>query len=255
MLHSLGASSPDKVTVLVADATPMDCELISEAIKGHKNFRVISKAVSSSDTILAVRETQPDVALISLRLRDGALAGLAALRGLRALQARSRVVMVVDNEKRELTVEAFVNKARGVFCRIGSSGELRKCIQAVHNGEIWMNNSQLEHIVNALSRVPTLISAKWTPPTSLSKREEEVAGLIASGMPNREVAEKLGLSPHTVKNYLFRIFEKLDISTRIELVLYVLSQGEPPKADSNVRFHSQNRSRQSAKRCHPACVS
>lgn len=224
MFHSHGASSPDKVTVLVADATPMDCQLISEAIQRHNSFRVISHAISSSDTIAAIRKAQPDVALISVRLQDGAFAGLVALRELRSLHARSRVVMVFDNDERELIVEAFLNKARGVFCRIGSSGELRKCIQSVHNGEIWVNNAQLEHIVDALTRAPALTPANSKSQTALSKREEEVAGLVASGMSNRDVAEKLGLSPHTVKNCLFRTFDKLGISTRIELVLYILSQ-------------------------------
>ena len=241
MTHSKGAPSAAKVTVVVADATPMDCQLISQAIHRHNNLRVISHAVSSSDAISAVRKSQPDVALISVRLQDGALAGLTALRGLRALQARSRVVMVFDNEERELIVEAFLNKARGVFSRIGSSGELRKCIQSVYKGEIWVNNAQLEHIVDALSQAPALTPAKTKSPTALSKREEEVAGLIASGMSNRDVAEKLGLSPHTVKNCLFRVFEKLDISTRIELVLYILSQGKRLDASSDVCFNILDR--------------
>ena len=64
----------------------------------------------------------------------------------------------------------------------------------------------------------------------LSKREEEVARLVTSGLSNREISRKLGLSQHTVKNYLFRVFEKLGFSTRIELVLYMLSQGRRPVA-------------------------
>jgi chemotaxis response regulator CheB len=88
MLPSNGVSNPDKVTVMVADATPMDCQLISEAIQRHNNLRVISHAVSSSDTISAVRKAQPDVALISVRLQDGPQAGFAALRGVRAMHAR-----------------------------------------------------------------------------------------------------------------------------------------------------------------------
>ena len=74
-----------------------------------------------------------------------------------------------------------------------------------------------------------------------SKREEEIAGLVATGMSNRDVADKLGLSPHTVKNFLFRIFEKLGISTRIELVLYVLSQDKPLEANSDVRLNFPDR--------------
>jgi DNA-binding NarL/FixJ family response regulator len=61
----------------------------------------------------------------------------------------------------------------------------------------------------------------------LGRREEEVARLVAEGMANREIAEKLHLSEHTVSNYLFRIYEKLGISSRVELVLYVLRQRQP----------------------------
>lgn len=236
MLGSHGPASSDKATVLVADATPMDCQLVSEAIQRHNRFRVIGRAVSSDDTISAVCKAQPDVALISARLQDGAFAGLLALRGLRSLQTRSRVVMVLDNDARELVVDAFLNKARGVFCRrMGSAGELRKCIQSVHKGELWVNNAQLEYIVEALTRTPArALNNKAT--TVLSKREEEIAGLVATGLSNRDVAEKLGLSPHTVKNVVFRIFEKLGISTRIELVLYVLSQAKPLPATTDVRL-------------------
>jgi DNA-binding NarL/FixJ family response regulator len=240
MLNPHG-TSPDEVTVLVADATPMDCQLLSEAIQRRNHFRVIGRVTSSVDAISTVRKTQPDVALISARLQDGALAGLSVLRGLRSLDARSRVVMVFDKDERELVVEAFLNKARGVFCRLGSSGDLRKCIQSVHNGEIWVNNAQLEHIVDALTQAPARTPDISKDLPVLSKREEEITALVATGMSNREVAIKLGLSPHTVKNCLFRIFEKIGISTRIELVLYVLSKAESHEASSDFSFEFPDR--------------
>jgi DNA-binding NarL/FixJ family response regulator len=222
---------PDKVTVLVADATPMDCQLVSDAIQRHTHFRVIGRVNSSSEIVAAVRKTQPDIAVISARLQDGAFAGLLALRELRALQTRSRIVMVLDHDARELVVEAFLNNARGIFSRIGSSGELRKCIQSVHNGEIWVNNAQLEYIVEALMQAPVRSATNGKATTVLSKREEEISRLVATGLSNRDVSDKLGLSPHTVKNCLSRIFDKLNISTRIELVLYILSQSKPAEAD------------------------
>ena len=87
--------------------------------------------------------------------------------------------------------------------------------------------------VEALMQAPVPGLAKTTAIRALSKREEQIARLVASGLSNREVAQRLSLSPHTVKNYLFRVFEKLGISTRIELVLYMLSQCKGPQSEQN----------------------
>jgi DNA-binding NarL/FixJ family response regulator len=103
----------------------------------------------------------------------------------------------------------------------------------VYEGQIWANNTQLEHIVEALMRAPVPGLTKTAVIRALSKREEEIARLVASGLSNREVAQRLSLSHHTVKNYLFRVFEKLGISTRIELVLYMLSQSKGHESDQS----------------------
>jgi DNA-binding NarL/FixJ family response regulator len=202
----------------------MDCQLVSDAIQRHGHFRVIGHVTSSTEVVAAVRDAQPDVAVISARLQDGTSAGLWALQGLRALHARSRIVMLLDKDERQTVVEAFLNGSRGIFCRMGSSGDLRKCIRSIHNGEIWISNTQIEYVVDALVQAPGLRMSRGTGENTLSKRELEIARLVATGLSNLEVSDKLGLSRHTVKNYLFRIFEKLGISTRIELVLFILSQ-------------------------------
>jgi two-component system nitrate/nitrite response regulator NarL len=155
----------------------------------------------------------------------------------RSKTTRQRVVLLLDTDERELVVEAFLNNARGIFCRIGLSEELRKCIQSVQNGQIWVNNSQLEYIVEALMQAPARYVTSGRATTLLSKREEEIARLVAAGLPNRDVSDKLGLSQHTVKNNLYRIFGKLGISTRIELVLYVLSQAKPSETQNDLGSH------------------
>jgi two-component system, NarL family, nitrate/nitrite response regulator NarL len=143
------------------------------------------------------------------------------------LQLQSRVIVLLDSDEPELVVRAFREGARGIFCRTGSSPELRECIQSVRNGKIWASKTQWEWIVAALARAPVAKVTRTQVTKVLSKREEEVARLVAAAMSNRELSQKLGLSEHTVKNYLSRIFEKLGISTRTELVLYVLSQAKP----------------------------
>jgi two-component system, NarL family, nitrate/nitrite response regulator NarL len=219
-------------TVLVANASRMDCQLLAEAIQRDNHCRVIGYATSSGEIMAAVQKYEPDVAVISVRLEDGAFAGLRTLRELRALQSRSRLVMLLDDDEPELVVEAFRNNARGIFCRTRSWRELRKCIRSIHKGEIWVNNTELEYITDALKEIPAARIIDVEMATLLSKREEEVARLVAAGLSNRDISEKLGLSEHTVKNYLFHIFEKLSISTRIELVLYILGQEKRPKSEN-----------------------
>jgi len=217
-------------TLVIADAREMDCQLLTDAIQRKSHIRVIACATSGAELISVVRENQPDLALVSTKLQDGAFAGLLALQELRALQPQSRVIMLLDEDKAELVVEAFRHGARGVFCRTEKSGQLRKCLQTVHDGQIWANASQLEHIVGAVMQVPT---PKLGETTLLTKREEEVARLVAAGLSNRQVAEKLGLSRHTVKNYLCRVFEELGVSNRTELVLCILGQTKSPDAENN----------------------
>jgi DNA-binding NarL/FixJ family response regulator len=86
----------------------------------------------------------------------------------------------------------------------------------------------MEYILNELVATRPLRIVDANGCSLLSKREEEVVALVADGLTNRQISEQLKLSEHTVKNYLFKVFEKLGISTRVELVLYALSQNHRP---------------------------
>jgi DNA-binding NarL/FixJ family response regulator len=221
------------ITVVLADATRMGCQLLIDTIQRRNHFRVVGFATAREEVLSIVRKLQPDIAVISSRLQDGAFAGLLVLLELRALQMRPRGIMLLDDDQPKVVVQAFLNGARGIFCRTGVAAELRKCIQCVHKGQIWANNTHIEHVVEALTHAPVRGPAKTAVITALSKREDEIARLVASGLSNSEVAQRLSLSRHTVKNYLFRVYEKLGISTRIELVLYVLSRYRDPDSEQN----------------------
>ena len=103
---------------------------------------------------------------------------------------------------------------------------LCKCIHCVSRGEVWINCLQLNYVIEALSEVPTLRVVNANGRSLLTPREEQVVALVADGLTNRGVADELGLSEHTIKKYLLRIFDKVGISSRVELVLYAMSHGE-----------------------------
>jgi len=109
---------------------------------------------------------------------------------------------------------------------------LCKCLRSVHAGQISADGTQLQWICeNLREREPArIVSAKGIP--LLTKREGQIVHMVAEGLPNPEISSKLSVSEHTVKNHLFRIYEKLGISNRVELVLYALSRREGSRESS-----------------------
>ncbi len=100
---------------------------------------------------------------------------------------------------------------------------LCKCISCVHDGEIWANSSQIKLALEALAEAPQLKIVDNGGRALLTERQMQIVRCVADGLTNREIADALNLSEHTVKNYMFRIFDKLGVSTRVEVVLYAYS--------------------------------
>jgi DNA-binding NarL/FixJ family response regulator len=213
------------VSLLIAVPSTLANEVFCRAFKQRrKQFNVVASALTRKDLLEKVAEHQPDVALISVSLEDEPTAGLQVLRDLRLARSSTRVIMLLDSSEPDQVIEAFSHGARGVFCNSQGFEALCKCIRSVHAGQVWADSSQLRHVVQALGeREPVrMVSATGTP--LLTKREEQIVRMVAEGIPNSEISTTLGLSVHTVKNHLFRIYEKLGVSNRVELVLYALSK-------------------------------
>jgi DNA-binding NarL/FixJ family response regulator len=107
---------------------------------------------------------------------------------------------------------------------------LCRCIQAVYKGQIWASSSHLQVLLGALAQAPPARVVNAQGLNLLAEREGQVVSLVADGLTNRDIAAQLGLSEHTVSNYLFRIYNKLGVSNRVELVLYVMKQREQSRA-------------------------
>jgi DNA-binding NarL/FixJ family response regulator len=219
------------VNVVVAEANQMNCQLVESVFRPRRRrVGVLASAVSSTEALKLLKERKADVAIISARLQDGPLEGYRVARELRALHSKTRAIMLLDSRDRDLVIDAFRCGSHGVIFRDEPLETLGKCIHAVHGGQVWADSTVLGYIVEALSQAMPLHVQDSRGLKLLSKREVSVVRLVADGMTNRAVSHELGLSEHTVRNYLFHIFDKLGVSTRVELVLYCLHerQSEPP---------------------------
>jgi DNA-binding NarL/FixJ family response regulator len=96
-------------------------------------------------------------------------------------------------------------------------------VDRVQAGQIWANSSELVYVLETFAKLAPMRVVDGNGARLLTKREEDVVRLLGDGLQNREIAQQLNLSEHTVKNYLFHIFDKLGVSSRVELILYAVS--------------------------------
>jgi two-component system, NarL family, nitrate/nitrite response regulator NarL len=215
-------SNQDVIRVLVADSTHIHTQLLADALKRDPKLDVLG--VHSTDLIPTAIHHNIDVAVVSSNLDEDPLRGFEVLRKLRAAVPKIRTIVLLDSSKREVILAAFQAGAKGVFSRYESLETLCQCVRQVHAGQIWANSQQMSYAVEALAATPTVRAVDANGLSLLSKRELEVVRSLAEGLTNREIAERLGLSQHTIKNYLFRVFDKLGVSSRMELLCLTLTQ-------------------------------
>ena len=228
-----GLTNGAAVRVLVADSTRRGTQLILEALRQDTRFTAVGVLAAPDEIAAHVSEFKPNVVVIGVRANGNARADFDLLWHKQLREANIQAVMLLEASTHDLVVNAFRAGARGVICRDEGLDALRKCIDAVHRGQIWANSTQLGFLLEVFSR-------RWVPETIvdsqgrslLSKRELDVVRCVSEGMTNREIASHLTLSEHTVKNYIFRTFDKLGVSNRAELVLYAINHGcaQPPSA-------------------------
>jgi len=215
------------VKVFIADGSQLSCQLIAAAVRrGRYRTRVVGYATDAVGIRQGLEEYEADVAVIGARLEEQALAGFDITREIVASRSKPSVVIILDSNKPAMVVEAFRAGASGIFSRDQSSDLLCKCIHAVHKGQVWANSKELHFVIDALGPAIAAKSISLRGTGLLTKREEGVVHLVAEGMTNRDISQELKLSEHTVRNYLFRIFNKVGTSNRLELALYAIDRRE-----------------------------
>ena len=236
MAHLMALPKPGRLRVLAADSTAMNTQLLVEALARDAQFQMIESPSDKAAVLDLVEREKPHVVVISAKLGEDNAGGLDLLRGLRSQSPSPRVIMLLDASQRTAVIEAFRAGAQGVFCRTEPFRLLAKCIQCVDAGQVWASSTELQFVLEALTR-PAMSHLRSNGASLLSTREIDVVRCLAEGLSNREIAQRLKLTEHTVKNYLFRIFDKLGVSSRVEVVLYALGGGAPlpAKASSSGR--------------------
>jgi DNA-binding NarL/FixJ family response regulator len=234
----LGGNS-QKIRVLAADTTRMGSQLLAAALAQEAQFEVAEIEAKGKSIVEEVAHRKPHVLLLSSTLEGSTSLGFELARQVHSTCPETKIILLMDAATPSAVVEAFRSGAQGVFCRTESSKSLARCVSSVRQGQVWANSVQLRYLLQALREAPSIRMVDSRGDAILSKREHDVVECVAEGLSNREIGKRLKLTEHTVKNYLFRIFDKLGVSSRVEVVLYAFSiRGmirESTEADSRER--------------------
>ncbi len=223
----IGQVPETPIAVLVADSSRMGSQLLADALNARDGIEVVGVCASSRDLAEIAPARVPDVALVSSSFDQEALKGLAISRQLRSRFPNIKVVILLDTSTPELVIPAFKAGATGIFGRAQSVEALCKCIVSVHAGQVWAGSDELRLLLQSFAEPTPMKFTDAKGRALLSKRQQDIVRCVTEGLSNREIALRLKLSEHTVKNYIFRIFDKLGVSTRVEMVLYAFSQQRP----------------------------
>lgn len=225
------SSTSGSIRILLADSDGLRSQILAGALRRRAEFAVYGCPMEADSVMQMLQQIAGDVAIVCAD-RRGTDICLPVIRRLHLASQQIATVLLADALDCSQVVNAFRSGARGVFCHAEARFcELCKCIRCVHDGQIWANSQQLRYVLDVLTHVPSLRVLNAKGDHLLTEREEQVVALVSEGLSNREVAHELSLSEHTIKKYLFRIFDKVGISTRVELVLYAIHHGGVREAE------------------------
>ena len=231
-MNSSGLRS-EIVRVLVADSNQTESQLLCGALRRQGTFNVASCRAELSECLSLLEANPEDVLALADRFTNDRDRLYELLRSVRSGYPNLAIVLLLNHYDRELVVNSLRTGVRGLFCVASMPFKsLCRCITSVHQGQYWTNTEQMRHVIDALSMSPSVRVINSCGQVVLTPREEQTVNLVTEGMKNREIATELKIKENSVKKSLLRIYDKLGVSNRVELVLYALSHSQQRSSES-----------------------
>jgi two-component system nitrate/nitrite response regulator NarL len=220
-----GGQALGKIRIAIADDHPIFRDALCRILSFEPDLHVVAQVDDGMEVLKAIDRWRPDILLLDLNMPG--LGGLSTLQKLREANTQTRVILLTASDDRDQFVSALKLGSCGIVQKQTATHLLIDSIRLVHAGELWMDSRSTATVIQGVippGDAPGRITHQTRHRPSLSRRETEIVRLVVQGFKNADIAESLSISEQTVKNHLYRIFEKWDVSDRLELALYAIDQ-------------------------------
>jgi len=218
------------VRILLADDHPIFRDGLRRLLEAEPDLKVIGEACDGAEAVKMAQQLKPDILLLDLAMPR--MPGLEALREMSSgpVSNSVRVILLTAAAEKKQIVEALQLGARGVVLKDSATQLLLKSIHTVMSGEYWVGRESVSNLVQYLRNlVQSSGEEAKQKKFGLTPRELESVSAVVAGYSNKEIAEYFKISEDTVKHHLSNIFDKLGVSTRLELALFAVNQALPIK--------------------------
>ncbi len=206
------------VRILIADDHPIFRHGLRTLLEAEPDLRVVGEAGDGAEAVQSAAQMKPDILLLDLTMPR--MPGMDALRELSTAALPVHTILLTVAIEKAQIVEALQLGARGIVLKDSATEFVLKSIRAVMSGHYWVGNEKVSNLMQCLKDLMPKSGAAKPKTYGLTPRELDVVSAIVAGCTNKEIAQKFSLSEQTVKHHLTSIFDKLGVSTRLELALF-----------------------------------
>lgn len=206
------------ISVMLSDDHSLMREGLKQLIELEKDITVVCQAGDGEETIDKVIKCKPDVLLLDINMPK--LNGIDVLRRVRDIGLDTKVIILTIHDDREYLFETMKMGADGYVLKDCDADTLISAIRDVKGGKVYIQPSIKYMLNDKLSKENGETSEELRKIQALTNREYEVLTLIAEGLNNKDIAEKLYISEKTVKNHVSSILKKLEVNDRIQAAIF-----------------------------------
>lgn len=218
------SNTPPPIRIMIIDDHAVIRAGLRMLIEQDQTMSVVAMAGTRAEALLLAEKEQPDIILFDLMLGDED--GLEFLPALCDISPNSRVLVLTGVQTTESHRIAIRRGAMGIVLKQQAADLLLKAIRKVHAGEVWIDRSMMGSVLDDVrSERQQGTNTEATKIASLTPREREVVALVSEGLKNKLIGERLYISETTVTHHLSSVFSKLEVSDRLELIIYAFRHG------------------------------